>query len=165
MTRPGSKVSAFAIAMWLDGACVSVDMHANAGVSFASPFFPRMGYYFPERIRNIRITFQMSPNCHFDSLNLVRNSNRIRIHINMYVMIRFGQLKERNSSVLDLFLELPTTRPGSKVGTIHWPCVATGGCGLETSICPLIILFRGYGCFLTAICGRSCPQKLKWEVA
>ena len=68
-----------------DGACVSVDMRANAGVSFASSnfklriraplFFPRMGYYFPERIRNIQIKFQMSPNCHFDSLNLVRNSN------------------------------------------------------------------------------------------
>ena len=38
-------------------------------------FFPRIEYYLPERIRNIRIKFQMSPNCHFDSLNLVRNSN------------------------------------------------------------------------------------------
>jgi hypothetical protein len=74
-----------ALDLLLDGACVSLDMRANAGVSFASSdfklriraplFFPRMGYYFPERIRNIRISFQMSPNCHFDSLNLVRNSN------------------------------------------------------------------------------------------
>jgi hypothetical protein len=37
--------------------------------------FPRMGYYSPERIRNIQIKSQMWPNCHFDSLNLVRNSN------------------------------------------------------------------------------------------
>jgi hypothetical protein len=71
--------------LWLSGACVSLTWNANAGVSFASSdfklricaplFFPRMEYYFPERIRNIQIKFQMSPNCHFDSLNLGRNSN------------------------------------------------------------------------------------------
>jgi hypothetical protein len=65
----------------LSGACVSVDMRASFCVSFASSdfklrirapfFFLRMGYYFPERIRNIQIKFQISPNCHFHSLNLV----------------------------------------------------------------------------------------------
>jgi hypothetical protein len=79
----------------------------------------------------------------------------------MHIMIRFGQLKERNSSVLDLFLELPTTRPGSKVGTIHWPCVATGGCGLETSICPLIILFRGYWVLSDSDLREVLPSKIE----
>ena len=69
----------------LSGACVTLDMRAIDGVSFASSdfklriraqlFLPRMGYFCQPKTHNIRIKFQMSPNCHFDSLNLVRNSS------------------------------------------------------------------------------------------
>ena len=44
--------------------------------------------------------------------------------------------------------------------------VATGGCGLETSIWPLRILFRGYGTKLGAFrqrLGGSYPEKSKWR--
>ena len=89
-----------------------------------SIIFSPYGVLFPERIRNIKINFQISPNCHFDSLNLVRNSN-LEFEF-MHKM--FGQLEERNSSVLDLslilgFYQLVLGRnQQSSLDTIHWPC-------------------------------------------
>jgi hypothetical protein len=101
--------------IWLHEACVSLDLRANAGVSFARSDFKlrirapsfclRLGYYFRERIRHIRIKFQMSSNCHFGSLNLVRNSN-----LESNSCIRSGQLKERNSSACTYSWILPSSR-------------------------------------------------------
>ena len=91
-------------------------------IIFSPCVFARIGHYFSERIRNIRIKFQMSPNCHFGSLNLVRNSNRE--FDSSLQCIRFGQLKARNSSVLDLSSWILPTRPGSKVAVFAILCSA-----------------------------------------
>ena len=67
--------------------------------------------------------------------------------------IRSGQLKERNSSALELYSWVLPTRPGSKVSafarhhTLALAPVTTGGRGLQragdTSIWPLRFLFKG----------------------
>jgi hypothetical protein len=101
------------------GACVSVDMRAIESVSFASSdfklriraqlFLPRMGYFCRLATHNIRIKFQMSPNCHFDSLNLVRNSN---LEFEFMHKIRATERATRASWTYSWILP---TRPGSKV--------------------------------------------------
>jgi hypothetical protein len=110
------------------------------------------------------IKFQISPNCHFHSLSLVRNSN-LEFEF-MHHSIRFGQLKECNSSFLDLSLD-STNSSWVESRSLRWTPyigpVATGGCGLETSIWPLIILFRGYGSKLGAFLQRLGGPTLKYR--